>query len=70
MSDYTEALADTRVRQIEPGLIMRPFHAPDDGQQEWHVYCSADPDFGFCGSEQAATNAALDHGGAHRRAAR
>lgn len=66
MSDFTEALADRRVWQIEPGLIMRPFHQPITGmEQTWHVYCSAHPDFGFCGVEGEASREALRHGNHH-----
>lgn len=64
---YQEALKDPRVRTIEPGLIMRPFHFPMPAGQEWHVYCERHPEFGFCGVEGDAANAALEHGnGSHR----
>jgi hypothetical protein len=64
---YQEALADPRVRTIEPGLIMRPFHLPHPGfDQEWHVYCESHPEFGFCGIESDAADAALTHGNKHR----
>lgn len=60
---YREALADSRMRQIQPGLIMRPFHEQYPNiPQEWHVYCERHPEFGFCGPEWAASEAALEHG--------
>lgn len=63
---YQEALADPRVRTIEDGLIMRPFHEPISGMEQlWHVYCAAHPDFGFCGIEGRAAEAALSHGNEH-----
>lgn len=68
MDAYAEALTDPKVEHLEPGIIMRPFHQPGIGQeQEWHVYCSKHPEFGFCGVDAAARDAALDHGRkAHR----
>jgi|JI10StandDraft_1071094.scaffolds.fasta_scaffold4513517_1 hypothetical protein len=62
LKQYLEALKDPRVRQIEPGLIMRPFHYEMPAGQEWHVYCERHPEFGFCGLEHEAASAALDHG--------
>lgn len=60
---YTDALSDPKVQELEPGIIMRPFHQPGIGQeQEFHVYCEKHPAFGFCGVEQSARDAALAHG--------
>ena len=66
MSDYTEALADPKSWQPEPGIVIRPFHQRYPGMPElFHVYCKQHPDFGFCGEEHEACAAALLHVAIH-----
>lgn len=58
---YEQALADPSMRQIGPGLVMRPFHELPSGDPLWHVYCSEHPDWGVCAVEGVAVDAALKH---------
>ena len=63
---YAEASADPKMREIEAGIIMRPFHVGYTTMpQEWHVYCATHQDFGFCGIESAAFAAGHAHGRKH-----
>lgn len=69
VSDYAEAAADPAGWQPEPGMVIRPFHEKYPGMpQLFHVYCEAHPDFGFCGVEHVAREAALGHGQREHRA--
>jgi len=63
VKQYRQALEDPRRQEIEPGLIMRPFHVALPGEdQEWHVYCERHPEYGFCGVGGVAREAAYRHG--------
>lgn len=65
---YVEALADPKGWQPEPRMVIRPFHMPMRGMPDlFHVYCERHPEFGFCGDETEARNAALEHGRKHER---
>lgn len=65
---YIEALADPRGWQPEPGMVIRPFHMSMPGMPDrFHVYCERHPEFGFCGDDAEARNAALEHGREHVR---
>lgn len=63
---YESAAADPKAWAPEPGMLIRPFHGSWPGMDDlFHVYCEKHAEFGFCGTEAEAREAALVHGRTH-----